>query len=145
MKTTTIEIPVELKAQLQQLKTHPRQAYHEVIRAALLREVRPAAAPEKPSGGSDALVRLHRPSILKLARQHGLRNIQVFGSRARGDARPDSDLDLLYDLAPGRTLFDMIGFKQDLEELIGLQVDMASREGLKPRVKESILADARDL
>jgi predicted nucleotidyltransferase len=59
-------------------------------------------------------VRQHRQQILELAARHGARDLSVFGSVAGGDARPDSDIDLLVDMEPGRTLLDVIAFEQDL-------------------------------
>ncbi len=71
-----------------------------------------------------------RAEILRVARMHGAQHVRVFGSRARGHARPDSDLDLLIDLEPGRDLLDLVAIKQDLEDLLGLHVDVVSSAGL---------------
>ncbi len=57
--------------------------------------------------GVDQLVRTRRDEILRIAAEHGARNLRVFGSVARGDAGPESDLDILVDLEDGRSLFDM--------------------------------------
>ena len=61
----------------------------------------------------------HRRTILELASRHGARNVRVFGSVLRGDARSNSDVDLLVEIEPGRTLLDLIALEQDLEELLG--------------------------
>jgi uncharacterized protein len=68
----------------------------------------------------------------------------VFGSVARGEARPDSDLDLLVDFEPGTSLLDHVGLFQDLEELLGVGVDVVARSALKPR-DEHIRLEAVDL
>jgi len=83
-----------------------------------------------------------RAEILRVARMHGAQHVRVFGSRARGHARPDSDLDLLIDLEPGRDLLDLVAIKQDLEDLLGLHVDVVSSAGLSPYLRESLIRGA---
>jgi predicted nucleotidyltransferase len=61
-------------------------------------------------------LRSNRRRIVELAARHGARNVRVFGSTVRGDAGPRSDIDLLVDIEPGRTLLDLIGLEQDLED-----------------------------
>ena len=67
------------------------------------------------------LVQSKREEILRIAASYGVRNVRIFGSVARGGARPDSDLDLLVDLAPGHSLLDLIAVKQDLGDLLGCE------------------------
>jgi predicted nucleotidyltransferase len=86
-----------------------------------------------------------RQEILEIAASHGMRNVRVFGSVARGDARLDSDLDLLVDVEPGRTLLDVIGLEQDLEQLLGRKVDVVTEGGLSPYLQQRILAEASPL
>lgn len=69
----------------------------------------------------------------------------MFGSEARGEAGPDSDLDLLVDMDPGRSLLDLAGLGQDLEDLLGRRVDVVTERSLNPRLRVSILADAQPL
>ena len=80
-----------------------------------------------------------------MAARHGARNIRVFGSVARGDDHSDSDLDLLVDVEPGRTLLDVIALEQDLQELLGRRVDVLTEGGLSPYLQERILAEAASL
>lgn len=67
-----------------------------------------------------------REEILRTASAQGARNVRVFGSVARQDAGPDSDVDILVDLEPGRTLMDLGGLQLDLEELLGRPVHVAT-------------------
>jgi predicted nucleotidyltransferase len=72
-------------------------------------------------------------------------NVRVFGSFARGDAQPNSDVDFLVDVEPGRTLLDVIAFEQALEMLLGRTVDVVSDGGLSPSLQQRILAEAAAL
>ena len=92
--------------------------------------------------GLDAVVKAKRSEILRLAAQHGARNVRVFGSLARGQADPDSDLDLLVEMDEGRSLLDLVGLWQDLEELLGSKVDVISEGGLSPYLRDHVLAEA---
>ena len=85
---------------------------------------------------------LPRSEIIRVARLHGAQSVRVFGSRARGDARPGSDLDLLVTLEPGRTLLDLIAIRQDLEDLLQYTVDVVTENGLSPYVRDRIVAEA---
>ena len=81
-------------------------------------------------------------AIRHLAASHGARNVRIFGSVARNEARPDSGLDILVTMEPGRTLFDLIALEQDLSELLGRSVDVLSDAALSPYLRSRILADA---
>ena len=83
--------------------------------------------------------------IVRVARSHGAESVRIFGSRARGDARPDSDLDLLVTLEAGRSLLDLIAIKQDLEDLLHFSVDVVTEPSLSPYVRDSVFAEARTL
>lgn len=92
-----------------------------------------------------SLVRKNRDRIVSIAARHGARNVRVFGSALRGDAPVDSDIDLLVDLEPGRSLLDHVGLWQDLEELLGRRADVVVEGGISPHLEQRILADARPL
>ncbi len=83
-----------------------------------------------------------RAEILRLAESHGATRVRVFGSAARRESRPDSDLDLLVELGPGRSLLDLIAIKQDLEDLLGRQVDVVTEAAVSPYMREHVLAEA---
>jgi uncharacterized protein len=79
------------------------------------------------------VLRGRRTEILRVARKRRAHRVAVFGSVARGEAQTGSDVDLLVDFEPGASLLDQVGLFQDLEELLGVGVDVVSRSGLKPR------------
>ena len=83
-----------------------------------------------------------RSDILRVATMHGARRVQVFGSVARGVSRSDSDLDLLVDLEPGRSLLDLIAIKQDLEDLLLRPVDVVTESAISPYLRDDILHEA---
>lgn len=90
----------------------------------------------------DSAVTLHRDEILRLAEVHGARNVRIFGSRARGEATRDSDLDLLISLESGRSLLDIVGLKQDVEDLLHCSVDVVTDRALSPYIRERVLEEA---
>jgi len=81
-----------------------------------------------------ASLRRRRKLILEICARHGASNPRVFGSTASGSARPDSDIDLIVDLEPGRTLFDVAGLHDELVELLGREVDILTRGSLRGRL-----------
>ncbi len=104
------------------------------------------ALPERSGdvGSLRALVEAKRAEIKQAAaRHHGLR-VRLFGSVARGDTGPDSDVDFLVDFDQDSSLFDLIRLTRDLEGLLGRSVDVVSTGGLKERDRR-ILAEAVDL
>jgi predicted nucleotidyltransferase len=90
-------------------------------------------------------IRRYRREILAAAARHGARNVRVFGSVARGDDDEGSDVDVLIDVEPGRTLLDVIAFEQDLQQLLGRKVEVLTDGGLSPYLQQRILAEAASL
>jgi hypothetical protein len=90
----------------------------------------------------DELRALKREAILAIAARHDVTSIRVFGSFARGEARPDSDLDLLIAAGPNRTPFFPGGFLADLEEELGRRVDITTPGALHPLIREQALREA---
>lgn len=84
-----------------------------------------------------------RNEIVQIARRHGASNIRVFGSVARGDDDQNSDVDFLVDLEKGRSLLDLGGLLMDLQNLLGRPVDVITEKGLRPRIRERVLREAR--
>ena len=88
-------------------------------------------------------LRARREDILALAAHHRASNVRVFGSVARGDAAPDSDIDLLVDFEPRASLYDISGLRIELAELIGRTVDVVELHGrTRERFRERVLKDA---
>lgn len=84
--------------------------------------------------------------IIDVAHSHGAFNLQVFGSVARGEAREDSDLDLLFDFdSEKRSPWFPMGLKFDLEDLLGVSVDLGTAKSLKNRIRDEVLAEAKPL
>ena len=83
-----------------------------------------------------------RDEILRIASRYGATNIRIFGSTARGEGGPDSDIDLLIDLEAGRSLLDLIAIKQDLQDLLGCEVDVVTEAAISPLIRDEILNQA---
>jgi predicted nucleotidyltransferase len=90
----------------------------------------------------DKLLKEKRQEILLIAARHGATNVRVFGSVARGEADAASDLDVLVDLEPGRSLIDLGGLLMDLQQLLGREVDVVTEKGLRARIRERVLKEA---
>jgi predicted nucleotidyltransferase len=82
-----------------------------------------------------------REAILRLADKHGAYNVRVFGSVARGEAGPTSDVDFVVDVQPWVGL-EFLGLWDELEDLLGRKVDLITEQSLKPRIRERILREA---
>ena len=92
--------------------------------------------------GLEDLLKDKREDILRIAAKHGARNVRIFGSAARGEADDQSDIDILVNLEPGRSLFDHAALILELEALLGRKVDVATEPGLKPRIRGRVLKEA---
>ena len=93
----------------------------------------------------EALIQARRDQILALAARYGASDVRIFGSVARGAARPDSDIDFLVRLEDQRSLLDLVGLWQDLEDLLGCHVDVVTERGLNERMRERVLREAVSL
>lgn len=91
------------------------------------------------------LLRSQRDEILRVAAQHGAFNVRVFGSVARGEADPDSDVDFLVDLEPDRSLLDLGGLLMDLQDLLGREVDVVTEKGLHWYIRDRVIKEAVQL
>jgi predicted nucleotidyltransferase len=92
--------------------------------------------------GIEELLKNKREEILKIAAKHGAYNVRVFGSIARGEAGPSSDVDLLVDVGPGRSSFFPAGLLADLVDLLGCKVDILTENGLHWYIRDRVLKEA---
>jgi uncharacterized protein len=92
-----------------------------------------------------SLVSSKREEIQALARDHGVKRVRVFGSVARGEAGPLSDIDFLVEMEPNRGLLDQAGFMLALRALLDTEVDVVSERGIKPRYRDRVLQEAVSL
>jgi len=83
-----------------------------------------------------------RNDILNIAAKHGAYNVRVFGSVARGEDRPDSDVDLLVDVGTATSSWFPAGLILDLEQILGRQVEIVTEKGLNPHLREHVLREA---
>jgi uncharacterized protein len=90
----------------------------------------------------DKVLQIRREEILGIAQRYGAKNVRVFGSRARGDARADSDFDLLVTVGERTSLLDIIAIKQDLEDLLRSTVHVVTEDAISPYIREEVLKQA---
>ncbi len=90
----------------------------------------------------DPLLQHRRVEILRLAEKHGAHNVRVFGSMIRGEATPESDVDLLVDLESNRSLFDLGGLLMDLQDLLGRDVEVVTEKGLHWYIRDRVMEEA---
>ena len=102
----------------------------------------PATSIRGRLGQQARVLRRRRGALLRAASKHGIANVRVFGSLARGEAHEDSDVDLLVDLKPGRTLVDVAAFRREAMEILDLPVDVATTDMLKERIRADALREA---
>jgi uncharacterized protein len=92
--------------------------------------------------GIEELLLPFREEILKIANKYGAYNLRVFGSVARGEATPNSDIDFLVKLKPQTSLFDYIALMQDLTTLLGRKVDIAEPDNLHELIRDKVLSES---
>lgn len=92
-----------------------------------------------------AELKTKRADIMRIAQQHGVVRLRIFGSVARGEAGDESDIDLLVAAGPHRSFFFPGGLIADLEDLLGRRLDIATERGLEPELREQALREAIDL
>jgi predicted nucleotidyltransferase len=88
------------------------------------------------------LLKQKREQILETAQRYGAYDVRIFGSVARGEAEEASDIDILVNLEPGRSLMDLGGLLYDLQILLGVEVDVVTEKGLRPRIRQQVLREA---
>ena len=91
------------------------------------------------------LIARRRDEVLRAAARHRARRIRLFGCAARGEERPDSEVDFLVDFEPNATLLDLGALKDEIESLLGRQADVMTPAGISPFLRERILREAAPL
>lgn len=100
-------------------------------------------APELDGVHPELLLEAAAPILRSLAADHGYTGLAVFGSVARHQARPDSDIDLIVEAPAGTSSFNFVRFKQLIEQALGRDVDLIDYGGLKPRLDDDIRREAQ--
>lgn len=93
----------------------------------------------------DQILKEKREAVIALAEKHGARQPRIFGSIARGEAGPGSDIDLLVKMDEGRSLLDLSALALELRDLLGVKVDVVSEDGLYWLLRRRILKEAKPL
>ena len=88
------------------------------------------------------IIHQRRDEILKIARKYGAISVRIFGSVARGEDGPLSDLDVIVDMKQGSSLLDIVAIKQDIEDLLGIRVDLVTEAAISPYIKDKVLGEA---
>lgn len=88
------------------------------------------------------ILQAKRQDLLEVARRHGVTSIRVFGSVARGDDSPESDVDLLVTTGPEVSSWFPAGLVLDLQELLGRRIDVVTENGLNPLLRDQVMAEA---
>jgi uncharacterized protein len=115
------------------------------IRTPQARRAGPSSSVRGQIGPQADKLRRQRRRLLEAAERHGVAHLRAFGSLARGEATADSDVDLLVDLKPGRTLLDLAAFRREAGEILNLPVDVATADMLKDRIRHEVLSEALPL
>ena len=87
-------------------------------------------------------IKSRREEILNIAKKFGAKNVRVFGSVARGEEGPESDIDIIVEMKQGSSLLDIIAIKQDIEELLGRKVDVVTEASISPYIRNEVLREA---
>lgn len=79
--------------------------------------------------------------VISIARKHGAVTVSVFGSFARGNPGPTSDLDILVEFEPGRSLFDLVRLERELSDVLGLEIEVVTPNSLHPLIRERVMEE----
>lgn len=90
-------------------------------------------------------IKSKREAILDIAKKYGATKLSVFGSMARGEESPESDVDIIVEMEKGSSLLDIIAIKQDIEELLGRKVDIVTEASISPYIRNTVLKEAVNL
>jgi len=146
MRRATITLPDRLDDEVERFRSSQpaRPSLTSVVEAALENYLADGTAADD---GAELLARVvrRRAEIRQIAGKHGVRAVRLFGSVARGEATPTSDIDLLVNVEPGTTMFDLAALRGEMEELLGASVDVVPSSGLDDKALDHVLAEALTL
>lgn len=91
------------------------------------------------------LIHHKKKQIIEIASEYGVKSIKIFGSVARGEEDQNSDIDFLVDFEDGRTLFDLIALKNELEKLLNKSVDIVTEESIHHTIRENIIREVAEI
>ena len=83
--------------------------------------------------------------LVEILKKHGVKNIKIFGSYARGEAKPESDLDVLVEFYERKSLLEIVGIEQELEDKLGMKVDLLTRESISPYLRKRIEKECKEV
>jgi hypothetical protein len=131
---STIKLSTKTKGLLAELKVHKREPYEDVILDLLKR------TENEPPRIVPTLAEIKK-TVIPILKKYSVVKAAIFGSFARGEARSDSDVDLLIELSTDKPLFRIINLKLDLEDALERKVDLVSYGWIDPHIKERIMAE----
>lgn len=141
---TTIQVDESTKEALERLKIHKRQPFNEVILELIKAKGGSQTVGERQKQTVNSLEEIKKLAIPVLKR-YNIKKAAVFGSFARGDAKENSDIDLLVKYKEGTSLFDVVRLQNDLETVLGRKVDLVSYDFIDKYIKERVLKESISL
>ncbi len=81
--------------------------------------------------------------LIEILKKHGVKRVKVFGSYVRGEAKPDSDLDVIVDFSERKSLLEIVGIEQEVEDRLGIKVDLLTERSISPYLKERIEKESK--
>lgn len=146
MRRASVTIPDDLARQLDEfVASRPASpSFTALVQAALRRFLADPDASPPDTSRIDRILS-HRAAIRDAAARHGASNVRLFGSVARGEAGPRSDIDLLVTVQPGRSLFDLARLRAELEQILDAPIDVVADAGLTDEAAAAILAETLTL
>ena len=141
---TTIQVDESTKEALERLKVHRRQPFNEVLLELIKAKEGSQTVEERQKQMVNSLEEVKKLAIPVLKR-YNIKKAAVFGSFARGDAKENSDIDLLVKYKEGTSLFDVVRLQNDLETVLGRKVDLVSYDFIDKYIKERVLKESISL